>query len=152
MPTTPPIQASTLRRSRAACPEHRGDRQSGAASSRSPTTWAGRARVTATCSPPPSAPTSLISALRSRNVYLLRTIGNLRLVTDALAWRHPSGTAIRALGVYRRGDSNTGFRNASAANALGLPPCASAPSPQGRVQPAPPPGRTLIPLSCARGE
>ncbi len=51
---------------------------------------------------------SRITALRSRNVYLNRTIGNLRLVTDALAGRPPSGTTIRTLGLppwiprYRR--------------------------------------------------
>lgn len=51
---------------------------------------------------------SRISALRSRNVYLNRTIGNLRLVTEALASRAPSGTTIRTLGMppwiprYRR--------------------------------------------------
>jgi hypothetical protein len=40
-----------------------------------------------------------ISALRSRSVYLRLTVGNLRLVTDALAGRPPSGTKVSTLGV-----------------------------------------------------
>lgn len=45
---------------------------------------------------------SRISALRSRNVYLSRTIGNLRLVTDALAGRPPVGSRF-ARSACRRG-------------------------------------------------